>query len=226
MSKPNKVTKSSAVKTSAKASSSSIKAQEAKKKIVFRPILDNPYTQSNVWPFIEPQLGVDIIDLLENILKTNKDSKEIYHGFNSTVGTLEKQAAYNRGKTNDPIPSQIKYVFVCKFDMTTPILTSMFPVLCMTSSKNDQNMVKLIQLPRGSIERLSKALGIDNSGIIGITENLTQARPLYDLINENVKNVEVPWLNGIFNKEVPFEVPNIKQIQTTLGDKKSTKKNV
>lgn len=175
MSRPSKVTKSSVVKTSAKASSSSIKAQEAKKRLVFRPILDNPYTQSNVWPFIEPQLGVDIVDLLENILKTQKDSKEIYHGFNPTVQTLEKQAAYNRDKTGDVVP-QIKYVFVCKFDMSPPILTSMFPVLCMTSSKSTDDMVKLVQLPRGSIERLSKALGIENSGIIGITEKLEQAK--------------------------------------------------
>ncbi|EMG49196.1 hypothetical protein G210_0103, partial [Candida maltosa Xu316] len=213
-------------KTSSKATSSSIKAQEAKKKQIFKPILDNPYTQSNIWPFIEPQLGLDIVDLLEVTLKTGKDTSDIVHGFNSTVGRLEKQAAHNRGMHKNKSIAQIKYLFVCKFDMSPPILTSIFPVLSFTSSKNAEDRVKLVQLPRGSMERLSKALGVEHCGVIGLTGEINQAKPLYGMINANVRDVEVPWLNGLFEKnaKVPFSVPNIKQIATTVGAKKSSKK--
>ncbi|RCK64543.1 Ribonucleases P/MRP protein subunit POP3 [Candida viswanathii] len=210
MSKPNKVTKLAVIKSSAKATSSSIKAHEAKKRLVFRPILENPYTQSNVWPFIQPELGSDIVALLESLLKN--PSPEVYRGFNQTVAALEKQAAYNRGKLSDPVP-QIKYVFVCKFDISPAILTSMFPVLSVTASRSADDMVKLVQLPRGSIEKLG-------DGIIGLTPNLERAKSLYDLVDEKVKDVDVPWLNGIFDKEVPFEVPKVKQIQTSVGAKK------
>ncbi|RCK58210.1 Ribonucleases P/MRP protein subunit POP3 [Candida viswanathii] len=207
---PNKITKPAVIKSSAKATSSSIKAHEAKKRLVFRPILENPYTQSNVWLFIQPELGSDIVALLESLLKN--PSPEVYRGFNQTVEALEIQAAYNRGKLKDSVP-QIKYVFVCKFDISPPILTSMFPVLSVTASKSADDMVKLVQLPRGSIEKLG-------DGIIGLTLNLKRAKSLYDLVDEKVKDVDVPWLNGIFDKDVPFEVPNIKHIQTSVGAKK------
>ena len=70
MNKSNKVKKPSVAKVSTKAASSSLKSQEAKRKQVFRPILDNSFTQSNQWPFIEPTIANDIVDLLEVLLKS------------------------------------------------------------------------------------------------------------------------------------------------------------
>ena len=60
--------------------------------------------------------------------------------------------------------------------------------------KSAEDRVKLIQLPRGSLERLSKALGVDRVGIFGLTKDTEGAQPLFDLINENVKDIEAPWL--------------------------------
>lgn len=216
MNKSNKVKKPSVAKVSTKAAPSSLKAQEAKRKQVFRPILDNPFTQSNQWPFIEPNVGNDIVDLLEVLLKTKQGFK--YHGFNPTVSSLEKQAAANRGIHKNACV-QIKYVFVCKYDISPAMLTNMFPTLCFTASKNAQDRVKLIQLPRGSLERLSKALGVDRVGIFGLTEDTEGARPLFDLIDKNVKDIEVPWLECIFSGEMVFNKPNIKHVATTIGNK-------
>lgn len=217
MNKSNKVKKPSVAKVSTKAASSSLKSQEAKRKQVFRPILDNSFTQSNQWPFIEPTIANDIVDLLEVLLKM-QDSTFKYHGFNPTVSALEKQAAANRGIHKNACV-QIKYVFVCKYDISPATLTNVFPTLCFTASKSAEDRVKLIQLPRGSLERLSKALGVDRVGIFGLTKDTEGAQPLFDLINENVKDIEAPWLDCIFREEMVFNQPNTKHVASTVGRK-------
>ncbi|KAG7663855.1 POP3 [[Candida] subhashii] len=228
---------------------SSLKEIEKKKKIIFKPILDNPYTQSNLWPFIEPSIGSNILQLLEVLLSPigkynslDKDNKskinppdiinEVKYGFNSIVEQLELQAKHFRGiliNKNIEQKKVIKYLFVCKYDITPTLLTSMFPVLSYTSSKDGQNRVKLIQLPRGSMEKLSLALNVSNTGIIGITEcELREAKPLFDLININVKDVEVPWLQGLFDPEAnpQFAAPALRHISISapVGPQRKTQK--
>lgn len=209
----------------------SLKEHEIKRRQVYKPILDNPFTQSNLWPFVEPDAAQNVLDHLTVILsglgnynkivaeaKAKKSDKfvapkqpDIAHkitvGFNSTVKALEAQAGVNRTRiqTQATAPAQkpshyIRYVFVTKFDIMPAILTNPFPVLCFTASVADCR-VKLVQLPRGSMESLSKLLNVENTGIIGLTEDIPLAQALYDYVNSSIDDISVPWLDGLFGPE-------------------------
>lgn len=224
----------------------SLKHLETKRRQVFKPILDNPFTQSNIWPFVEPTIANNIIELLcallnkigtynkalkqaksSQKLSTSKPvapslSEEVTIGFNSTVLALEKQASINRLKLYNKKPKKLtkgktlKYIFVTKYDITPPLLTKSFPVLSYTASASKEDRVKLIQLPRGSMGRLSAALDLENTGIIGITAYIREAKALYELIDQNIKDVEVPWLDGLLDGKMPdFIKPSIKMLETS-----------
>ncbi|MDC6270677.1 hypothetical protein PP707_00070 [Acetobacter pasteurianus] len=218
---------------------SSLKLRANKKNQVFKALLDNPFTQSNIWPFVEPQVATDTLDLFEALIgplfeslrsSTSKNGpafavKGISLGFNSTVGKLEAQAANNRGKHKDS-RDQIKCLLVCKYDITPPLLTSMLPVLCFTASKSSQDRVKLVQLPRGSMQRLSQITGTPNTGIVGISTEVKEAHNLIEYIEKQVADVEAPWLNQIFDSPHLFFPPKVAQVATTRGArKKKEKKN-
>ncbi|KAI5961966.1 POP3 [Candida theae] len=217
--------------TKQNAAPTSLKARSNKKNQVFRALLDNPYTQSNTWPFVTPSVAKDVLDLMDAILRPIVQEAEsisqlewLHYGFNSTVETLERQAANNRGKHKDSV-KQIKYLIVCKYDITPQMLTSMFPVLSFTASKSASDMVKLVQLPKGSMETLSKITGVANTGILGLSNDVTSAEPIYKLIDENVKDVEIPWLNDIFDSPGKFYQPRVKQLPVKPPQKKRKKKS-
>ena len=252
--------------------SGSIKESSRKRRQVSKPILDNPYTQSNLWPFVEPSIAQSILDLLGILLSSighynsianarssdNGDSlkprkpymcNKITVGFNSTMGVLEKQAKQIRtGKADllsqrktEAISEQqenleddyFKYVFVTRYDITPLLLTSHFPVLSITSSKSASDRVKLVQLPRGSMEKLSSILCSKDVGIIALTSNIDKAEPLYDLIDSTIDNVHAPWLENFFaNSErelssVHFKRPPVKLLSTSspLPSKARSKQN-
>ncbi|CCH42731.1 Ribonucleases P/MRP protein subunit [Wickerhamomyces ciferrii] len=212
----------------------SIKAVEKKKKQVFKPLLDNPFTQAQ-FPRIEPSIQSQILDFLIHILEdigkyeslkstssksNNKFTLEkpeildhITLGFNSTVQKLESQA---QGKPQKQI---ISYVLVCKADIQPSLITSQFPVLSYTAS-SEHNKVKLVQLPKGSIEKIEKVLGKKN-GIIGLSKTEFLPNAFIKLLDD-VPNVEVPWLENI-----RFVKPNIKLLETTatIAPKKDKNKN-
>ncbi|RLV89628.1 hypothetical protein JA1_005066 [Spathaspora sp. JA1] len=220
---------------------SSLKELEKKKKQVFKPILDNPYTQSNTWPFIEPDLSTTILDFLDVLLSPIGKYKTstalvkqqvqppdivnfVYHGFNSTVEALEIQAGVNRGIRHDKLAKpQITHLFICKYDIVPNIITSMFPVLSYTASGSTR--VKLVQLPRGSMDRISKAVGVENTGIVGFTEGCPGAEALFELVNSSVKDVEVPWLDGLLTGDMKFVAPGLRNIVTTAPVHQSKNKN-
>lgn len=253
--------------------SGSLKDTEKRRRQVFKPILDNPYTQTKLWPFISPELSNTILEHLSQILsnlgfyngllaeaKNNSSSKmkstdipeirkEITIGFNSTIKALETQASRHRSRlvkkkshkkqrTSDSAP-YIKYVFVAKYDITPSLLTNPFPVLAYTSSTSANDKVKLIQLPRGSMSRLSSILKIENTGILGLSDNIEQAQALYNIIESEVKDVEVPWLGYLLSEndqkvdqqvQGVFRKPAVKFLNTSApimarkNDQKATNK--
>ncbi|KAG5420900.1 POP3 [Candida metapsilosis] len=205
--------------TKPNAAPTSLKARSNKKNQVVKALLDNPYTQSNTWPFVTPSVAKDLLDLMDAVLDRN--TPFLHHGFNSTVETLERQAANNRGKHKDSV-KQIKYLIVCKYDITPQLLTSMFPVLCFTASKDASDMVKLVQLPRGSMERISKITGT-STGILGLSNDIASAEPIYKLIDENVKDIDIPWLRGIFESPGKFYQPQVKQLPVKAPQRKQKK---
>lgn len=254
--------------------SGSLKDTEKRRRQVFKPILDNPYTQTKLWPFISPELSNTILEHLSQILsnlgyyngllaeaKNNSSSKikttdipeirkEITIGFNSTIKALETQASRHRSRlvnrskshkkqcTSDSAP-YIKYVFVAKYDITPSLLTNPFPVLAYTSSTSANDKVKLIQLPRGSMSRLSSILKIENTSILGLSDNIEQAQALYNIIESEVKDVEVPWLSYLLSEndqkvdqqvQGVFRKPAVKFLNTSApimarkNDQKATNK--
>lgn len=226
----------------------SLKDVEQKKKQVFKPILDNPYTQSSQWPAIDAKLSTDILDLLclllmsvgkyellakETTKAANKGEaavppeirSHLTLGFNSTVKRLESQAAEKRQvltgeskRAKKESVEYLKYVFVAKNDISPSILTQSFPVLCYTASKSLDNRVKLVELPKGAMEKVSTTLNIKHTGIIGLTDVAAEAKPLYSLVNA-IEDVDMPWLSRIFTDidgfKAYFHKPAIKVLATT-----------
>ncbi|KAK6198467.1 RNase P and RNase MRP subunit [Scheffersomyces amazonensis] len=223
----NKVKKPAVVSTS-------LKEIERKRKQVFKPILDNAFTQSNLWPFISPELANEIMDhltlLLSSIGKYNQlkqttkvEPPEIINhvvlGFNSCVKRLEAQAQIHTKKNKVSLSSQTpyyKYIFVCKNDIVPPIITSTFPVLAYTGSKHKSNRVKLIQLPKGSIQRLSEILAVPNVGILGLTDDIIEGKHLFEMIDEHVKDIDIPWLESMFDGNSHFLPPAINFLSTSI----------
>lgn len=240
-SKGNKFDKGKDTKAQNKGSSSvmgaanSLKEREKRRRQVFKPVLDNPYTQVN-WPFIEPQRGEDIRELLidtikpigvyNEVLKRIEADKsipppqrpeildQVKIGFNDTTSTLESLAKRHQ----HPLP--LGYVFVCKYDISPRILVQHFPVLTYTASKGANSHIKLIQLPKGSAQRLSEALNISDTTILGVSINSPLSKT--DIFND-IQDVSVPYLEhmkDLYNK------PVINFLSTTapIGGKKNQQK--
>ncbi|CAK9437656.1 uncharacterized protein LODBEIA_P20340 [Lodderomyces beijingensis] len=218
---------------STQACEKSLKERANRKNQVFKPLLDNPFTQSNLWPFVEPTIATDILDLIEAFIgplfRDDKDSKSktevdgVTFGFNSTVKILERQAANNRGKHKDSV-RQLKYVFVCKQEISPPFLISMLPVLCYTASKSKDDMVKLVQVPRGSMKKFSDMTRRANTGILGFSADLTIAERLFEIIDRSIGDIEAPWLAQIFDDASGFFPPKVTQVATVRGSRKKRKR--
>ncbi|CCE72921.1 Piso0_000524 [Millerozyma farinosa CBS 7064] len=110
--------------------SGSLKATESKRRQVFKPILENPYTISKKWPFIEQSTARTILELLESVLspvgnhnealqsaksesernqiRSNvpKVLREVTIGFNSTTNALENQSQMRRRISQTKKPKQ------------------------------------------------------------------------------------------------------------------------
>lgn len=224
-------------KPASNAVSGSLKDIEKKRRQVFKPILDNPFTQSNAWSDINIDVGNNIIDLLERLLTSigkynslvkeeNDKSKlpekpEIFNqvtiGFNSTVSKLENQAQarfYNKSKGKNDENFIIQYLFVAKRDINPSILTNFFPTLAFTASSSTKR-IKLVQLPKGTMDRLSKCTNLSNVGVVGMTGNFKDATSLYEIVDSNVKDVEMPWLSSLLQQPQPFIEAKVKHIQTS-----------
>lgn len=228
--------------------SGSLKATEIKRRQVFKPILENPYTVSKKWPFIEPSTIRTVLELLESVLspvgyhnealrnarsesernqiETNapKILQEVTIGFNSTTSALENQAQVHRhnlskkskqNSKNKDIKN-IKFVIVAKADMGSSVISSCFPVLSYTASASKKDLIKLIALPKGSVTTLSRTLKTDDCSVLGLTSNIEDAKPLYDIL-EKIEDLNLPWLNYLFdcNTYTYFEKPSIHMVQTS-----------
>lgn len=212
---------------------------DIKSREVYKPILDNPYTQGPEFPAITKDTAKAILDYLLQLLpsygnyQSVKDKKtiephplhgKITIGFNSTVQALEGQASSNRQKVfrakKEPKPKTsidgyMKYVFVAKNDISTPLLTSMFPLLAYSASKSLEDRVKLIELPKGSMNKLLDVLHTPNVSILGISELWIGGKELFLLIDREIVDIDVPWLQGLFDGQLEvFQEPAIRFLKT------------
>lgn len=206
-----------------------IKAEEEKRRTVFKPILDNPYTKIT-WPTVEDSETILqlIVELLSPIgthaeyIKKNvfplPDSPGISEfvslGFNPTMELLEGQAQkiFHDGEF-DSEDDRLAIVFVCRSDIDSVLMTSHFPISCAAASSPEKSVppVKLVQLPKGSMVSLSKSTGENNLGIIGLKSEAPGAKKIFELA-ENIDSVHVPWINDI---KVGLKTPVIKNLKTS-----------
>lgn len=250
VSKPAKSGKTKpAGKKGASPISGSLKDADQRRRQVFKPVLDNPYTQSP-WPFVEPAVAQHLLGLLDHVLAqlgqynrlTQSKSlslptkphiaQHITVGFNSTVGALERQAQAARDQK--PLDSYIKYVFVTKYEVTPSVLLNPFPVLTRVASRLPEDQVKLVQLPRGALQRLSEVLHVPHVTIVGLAANVPEARAIYEVVDAKVANVDVPWIEDILAlaSNPRFSKPVLKVLATSApilpkkNNQKTKKKGV
>lgn len=201
--------------------------QIEKRRAVFKPLLENPFPAVE-FPFIEQELQGHILEFLLNQLqevslwngikgddKPPKPEivKELTIGFNSTVKCLEAQARPHKKH----LEKKIRYVFVCKPDITPQLLIQQFPVLCYTASRGVK--VKLIQLPRGSASQLGEKLA-RRCTILGMFDNDIIPTSFKTLL-ESTPDVQVPWL-----EEVKLRELNVKMLETSAPVKVQKKNKV
>lgn len=104
-------------------------------------------------------------------------------------------------------------VFVSRHSQPS-ILHAHLPQLVATASLAypESPATRLIQLPRGSEERLCEALGLPRVSFIGLAEGAPHSGSLVDLIRGCVSPVEVPWL--VEAKEAEYLPVKINSIET------------
>jgi ribonuclease P/MRP protein subunit POP3 len=183
-----------------------------KRRTVFKPLLDNPFPSSQ-FPLVPHDSQHQIMEFLLlqlqdvanwNEIKGTKPVKPeildyLTMGFNSTVKFLEAQA-------KEPQKRPMRYVFVCKTEISPQLLVQQFPVLCYAASNGVK--VKLIQLPRGAMSQLEEKLAMKCT-ILGMVDNDVISRSFKELL-ESVPDVEVPWLNN-----PNFHELKVKMLETT-----------
>ncbi|KAH3674276.1 hypothetical protein WICPIJ_009619 [Wickerhamomyces pijperi] len=204
--------------------------EKPKSKNVIKPILENPFVQQN-FPEIPESTSKSIRDfLLHNLQQISHYSKakntkgfkggsipvppfyeRLTLGFNPTVSQLEAQVkAFKENKelSTETTKDFIKYVLICKDDTKPQILLQHFPALTYLSSP-DHYKVKLITLPKGTINQIESIIG-KKITIIGMKENEMISKDFRDLM-DTVSNVDVPWL-----RDFKFQKTRVKMLQTTM----------
>ncbi|GMF06360.1 unnamed protein product [Ambrosiozyma monospora] len=141
--------------------------------------------------------------------------------------TLESQIKLiQTGNFKPDDPQVLKYLFVCKNDMTSPLLYNHFPIMTQLAH------VKLIQLPKTTNKKLKVALfGDEESGnknmsgstieILGLLNGFVLEYPvLKHVIEENVDFVNVDFVGDKLGLQVKFLLTD----QPVGGNKKGVKK--
>lgn len=213
--------------------------EKPKSKNVIKPILENPFVQQK-FPEISDSISQSISDfLLHNLQQVSQYSKakntkgfkpESYPvppfyelltlGFNPTVSQLEGQVKNFKENKEESLDTKdyIKYVFVCKSDVKPQIILQHFPSLVYLSSP-DSYKVKLIALPKGTIDKLEAILG-NKTTIIGMKANDLISADFKEML-DNVEDVDVPWL-----RDFKFQKARVKMLKTTMPLGKRVKQKI
>ncbi|CCJ30623.1 unnamed protein product [Pneumocystis jirovecii] len=106
----------------------------------------------------------------------------------------EKDEKYTSLLKNNKLVDTLKVIFVCCEDIHSSILYSHFPILCETPNNNSQPGIRLVALPKGSEQQLSKAAGLKRLAAIGIMENTPHSEEIINYIFKKIPPVYIPWL--------------------------------
>ncbi|CDO95385.1 unnamed protein product [Kluyveromyces dobzhanskii CBS 2104] len=196
---------------------SSVRKEEkrvAKRRQVYKPILDNPFTnEGKLWPHVTDQNLVFQL-LEEKVLKrwkllqeVGKDDACVTVGFNEIVGLLSPR------DTETPSDARDEYLlFVCTKDLPS-VLISQIPILCEISRLT----VKLVQLPRFSLARFEDAFkDVKHNGMCLVRAD-DHYKNFARLIADKVESLSIPWLHS-----AEFQRAPVKLVATTAPILKKT----
>lgn len=214
-----------------------------KRRPVFKYALDKPRIAP--WPEVSAELQRDIVDKLcvalqplkEYFIESRKKKTKKQGGFehvgkellshivlgvNSNTRALEKQA-----KGNSSANVSISLVIVCRTDVE-PQMTAHFPALAhiaayqSASNKGDDGIgLRLIDVDKGSEQKLASAVGQNRVSVIGIRAS---APPPFKAIMERAcTEIKPPMVSWIGSAE--FHPVSVRELHTTapIVHKKATK---
>lgn len=165
-----------------------IQQTSVRRKQVYKPILDNPYTdESHMWPFVRDQplvadlVKTHVITPLAHARSLQLDAPfQAYSGFNNVVQYLQA-----------PPSTASVFLFVCNRDDVPSVLLSQIPLLASISSID----VTLVPLPRGSNAVVATCTEPDHDGLLLVVEDSQFDSHFAAQVRQRVDHViEKPWL--------------------------------
>ncbi|RPA96028.1 hypothetical protein L873DRAFT_1829638 [Choiromyces venosus 120613-1] len=165
-------------------------------------------------------------------------TKYLAIGLNSTTAHLEGLAGERRPAAFPPSPSptenaklkkpKMKALFVTRADSQSSLLHSHIPLLCSLASGDGEDVVRLVQLPRGAEARVADALGIARAGFVGLLEGAPEevVGGLMEVVRGCVGRVKVPWLEEGEREHMGVDIKVVKTFATVQEKGKGKGKEV
>ncbi|CAD6641830.1 HN1_G0009840.mRNA.1.CDS.1 [Saccharomyces cerevisiae] len=174
----------------------------AKRRQVYKPVLDNPFTnEAHMWPRVHDQpliwqlLQSSIINKLVHIQSKESYPWELYTDFNEIVQYLS--GAHGN---SDPV-----CLFVCNKDPDVPlVLLQQIPLLCYMAPMT----VKLVQLPKSAMDTFKS---VSKYGMLLLRCDDRVDKKFVSQIQKNVDLLQFPWLNAI-----KYRPTSVKLLKTTV----------
>ncbi|KAK0630800.1 hypothetical protein B0T17DRAFT_529343 [Bombardia bombarda] len=139
---------------------------------------------------------------------------------NDTSAQHEQQPATTKKKDSKP-PCSI--VFVARSGQSSAFNCHFPQMVAAAASKrsdpSETEAIRLVGFSKSCEERLAAALGIPRVSSIALREGAPQAKGLVDFVRENVRPVEVAWIQEARSGE--YLKTNIEAVSTLVGSKRS-----
>ncbi|CEP61256.1 Pop3p LALA0_S02e10308g [Lachancea lanzarotensis] len=170
-----------------------LQRKSAIKKQVYKPILDNPYTdEAHNWPYVQEQsLIAELVrSHVTTVLQQAPDSLDVRFGFNDVVKFL--QGSPSKDDLVASPPSRV-FLFVCNRDSIPSVLLAQIPILARVSRYE----VVLVPLPRGFISHLDECCPANqyHDGMLLVVENSNFDIQFASQVVKRVGHVTPqPWL--------------------------------
>ncbi|CCE66271.1 hypothetical protein TPHA_0P01130 [Tetrapisispora phaffii CBS 4417] len=181
----------------------------SKRKQVYKPLLDNPFTnESQVWPHVNDQqlvwelLQSDVLSVCKRLKDSDRSEWPLDVAF--TFNEINEYLC-NNDKDEEVL------MFACNRDQGVPsVLLQQVPLIAYMS----KTKVTLIQLPRNSAQVIvdSLPLGDDSfDGFLMVRCNEKINAHFMRTIKSKVSEQKIPWLTNL-----KYQKANIKLVKTTI----------
>lgn len=143
-----------------------------------------------------------------NSLASNDTDSGNAAGFNvRTSSEVEIPDIMEQHVTHKDSHPTFSAIFVSRHSQPS-ILHDHLPQLLATASLGhpESPAIRLVQLPKGSEERLCEALRLPRVSHIGLFEGAPHSKSLIDLIRDCVSTIEIPWMKATEAKYLPVKI--------------------